>query len=283
MVFAAGLLAALSASADPPLPQTASDVAGARALALAAYRGLATGNDGIFTNPAALSARRRYSVELQYLVDRDGGTRVWQWAQASVVDSEASAVTGGFAYTRVFDGVSTGNLWHLAMASPASGGLHLGATGKILQLDGPAGRRTSYTADAGLFWQLSSLVGLGVAGYNLVPVADRGEAPQGMGVGLAVGDERRFHLVADWRGDFDRRRKLTGAWLVGGEILVGDNVPLRGGFVRDETRGGNWWSAGLGLVTTGGLAVDLSYRQGVQQRSDRTVAVALKLFLHSSQ
>ena len=282
MALAAGLLAARCAAADPPLPQTASDVAGARALALAAYRGLATGNDGIFTNPAALAARRRYAVELQYLVDRDGGTRVWQWAQASVVDSEGSAMTGGFAYTRVMDGVSTGNLWHVALASPISSGLFLGVTGKILQLDGAAGRRTSSTLDGGLFWQLSGLVGLGIVGYNLAPVADRAQAPQGMGVGLSVGDERRFHLLADWRGDFDRRGKLAGAWLVGAEILAGDNVPLRGGFTRDEIRGANWWSAGLGLVTTAGLALDLSYRQGVQERSDRTVALAVKLFLHSS-
>jgi hypothetical protein len=282
VVLAAGLLSALSTAADPPLPQTASDVSGARALALAAYRGLATGNDGLFTNPGALAARRRYAVELQYLVDRDGGTRTWQWMQASVVDSEMSAATGGFAYTRVLDGVSTGNLWHLALASPFSDGLFLGATGKVLQLEGPAGRKTTATADAGLFWQLSGLVGLGVVGYNLVPAADRAQAPQGMGVGLSVGDERRFHLVADWRGDFDRRGKLSSAWLVGGEILAGDNLPLRGGFVRDETRGGNWWSAGVGLVTTAGFAVDLSYRQGVQQRSDRTIAAAVKLFLHSS-
>ncbi len=274
--------AAASARAAEPVPPTAADLEGARALAIAAYRGLPAGNDGIFLNPAALAVPKRYALELQFLQERLDGARSWEWAQASIVDSELSAVTAGVAFTRVFDGLSTGNLWHLALAAPVGGGLHAGATGKLLQLAAAGGRRSNAaTVDAGVFWQLSRLIGLGVAGYNLVPIGDELQAPKSMGAGLSVGDDRRFHVAADWRGDWQRRGKISNAWMAGAEVLIGDLVPVRGGFLRDETRGGSFWSAGLGLVSGAGLALDLSYRQAIGFPRNFTVAVGLKIFLHS--
>jgi hypothetical protein len=274
------LLAAGAAAADPLLPPSAADVEGARALALSAYRGLPGNNDEILVNPAALAARRRYTTELSYAQERVGGSREAQWLQASVVDSQTSAATGGFAYTRLVEGPSTGSLYHLALAAPLGGGLHLGATGKFLDLRGPGDRRTAAaTVDAGMYWQASQLVGLGVVGYDLVPIGNPVDAPPALGAGLSIGDEQHFRVAADWRQDWERRGKRTESWRFGAELLLAESFPVRGGFVHDGTRGGNSWSAGLGAVAGAGVALDLSYRQSVGRPLDRVFAAALKLQL----
>jgi len=283
LALAAAGWSAAAAGADPPAPSTVADLAGARAVGLSAFRGLASGNDAMFGNPAALAARRSYGVEVQYLQERAGGARSWQWLQSSVVDSETSSVAAGFAYTRIFDGLSTGSAYHLPLAAQLGSGLFAGATGKYLDLRTPTGKVQVGTVDAGLFWQASSLVGIGVAGYNLVPVGKKDDASRGVAAGIAVGDDRRFHVTVDWRGDLERRDKLTSAWAAGAEVLLADAVPIRAGFLKDDTRRGSFWSTGLGLVTTSGVALDGSYRQSVQDPSDRTFVVGVKLFIHSQQ
>jgi hypothetical protein len=121
-----------------------------------------------------------------------------------------------------------------------------------------------------------------VAGYNLVPIGDEVQAPRGMGAGLSVGDDRRFHLAGDWRRDFERTGKGTDSWMAGAEILLGDTAPVRGGFLKDGTRGARFWSAGVGLVSSSGVALDVSYRQSVEAPFDRTVALAIKIFVHAA-
>lgn len=278
--------AALQARAgDPATPPTSADLEGARSLAVAASRGLPGGNDGLFTNAAALAARRRYAVELQYLENRLDGARSWQWFQASVVDSETSAFTGGFAYTRLLAGSATGNLYHLAAAAPVGAGLFAGLTGKYLGLTSADGHRTgAATVDAGLYWQASQMVGFGVAGYNLVPIGNRLEASPAVGAGMSVGDGRRFQLAADWRRDFERKGKAADAWSAGAELLLADALPVRAGWLRDDVRGGSFWSAGLGYVAAGaGLGVDLAYRQGIEAPKDRTFVAALKITIPTAQ
>lgn len=268
------------AAAAPPADPTIADLEGARTLSLAASRGLPGGNDGMFSNAAALAARRRYSIEGQFLQERLDGGRKWEWFQLSVVDSETSAVTGGAAYTRLLSGNAVGNVYHAALAGPVGGGVYLGATGKYLDVRTAAGSRiAAATADAGLYWQVSTLVGVGVAGYNLVPVGEDAQAPRALGAGISVGDERRYHLLADWRRDFERAGRRTDAWMVGGEVLLGDFVPVRAGYLKDDTRGGAFWSVGAGLVSGSGIALDLAYRQSVEFSEDRAVALALKVFV----
>jgi len=285
----ASLLAAVVAlpapAAEPAAPPTAADLTGARSLAMGAGIGLPGGNEGMFANAGALAARRRYSVETQFLDNRLDGSRRWQWLQGSVVDSETSAVTGGFAYTRLLAGEATGNLYHLAFAAPLGGGIYAGATGKYLSLSAEGGRKTgAATADAGLYWQASQLVGVGVSGYNLIPIRNRPEASPGLGVGISVGDARRFQLAGDWRRDFERAGKAADAWSAGAEVLLLDALPLRAGWLRDDIRGGSFWSAGLGYLAPGpGLAVDVSWRQGVETPKDRTLVAALKIFIATPQ
>ncbi|HVI93617.1 MAG TPA: hypothetical protein VM753_06410 [Anaeromyxobacter sp.] len=265
-------------AADLPAPGGVPDVVGPRALALSAGIGLASGNDGLFLNPAALAARKRYSVETDAIFDRRGATTVAELFGGSVVDSLTGPVTAGMSYLRAFGGNYEGNLIHLSLAGPILEGLYLGATGKWYSLHG-AQAASAATIDAGLFWQVAEYVSVGAAGYNLVPVSNPLIAPRGYGAGLTIGSDRVAQVTADWRADLDRGDKTTNRYGVGGEVLLGGLVPLRGGFARDETIGATWWSVGAGFITRGGVGIDVGYRQDVNAPSARTIAAALKLFL----
>lgn len=280
LAVVAALAASAPARGDSPLPASVPDLLGARSLSMGAYRGLAAGNDGIFTNAASLAARRRYSLESTWFLDRVGADTALQTLGFSAVDSQTGAITGGVSYTRVFSGPWTGNLFHVPLAFPVANSFFLGVTGKYQSLDGPAhDQMRAANFDASAFWQLVPLVGVGASVYNVLNAGHRQIEPRAYGAGVSVGDDRKFHVVADWRGDDQRRGKLTNLYAVGGELLVGDAVPLRASFVRDETRNASFWSAGLGIVTTGGFGLDVGYRQRFEDPQERTIAVALKLFV----
>ncbi len=268
--------AAGASAAEPPMG--IPDLVGPRALALSAATGIASGNEGIFLNVAAIGARKRYSVEAGVLVDRRGADTDGQYYGASVVDSITSPVTGGASYVRAQKGPYTGNLWDLVLAGPVIGNLYLGAAGKYLSMSGPQ-KVSAATVDAGLFWQVADLVSVGAAGYNLVPISNSEVAPLGVGAGLGLGSDRAFQVTGDWRADFDRAGKTTNRYAVGAEVLLGNLIPLRAGWMRDETLGGRWWSVGAGLVAQSGVALDIGYRQSLDDTSARTIAATLKLFL----
>ena len=278
----AACVAALYGVARGGTPQPAGipDLIGARGLSLGAYRGIAAGNDGIFTNAASLAARRRYSIEGLWLLDRYGADSALQVFGASVVDSQTTTITSGFAYTRVLSGPWIGNLFHVPLAFPVTDRLFLGATAKYQSLDGPAGDvMRAANADISAFWQATSALGIGVAGYNLLNTGHVFEQPRAIGAGISYGDERRYHIAVDWRGDTQRQGKLTSLYAAGGELLLGDLVPVRASYVNDQTRNASFWSGGLGIVTSSGFAMDVAYRQGITDASDRTFAASVKLFL----
>jgi hypothetical protein len=286
LLLGIGACAALAgtwpARADPPQPMGLADLVGARGLALSAYRGLPTGNDGIFTNPASLAARRRYSIETQWLLDHVGGQDALQVFSASVVDSETTAVTAGFMYTRALSGPWQGNLFHLPVAFGVGDSLFLGGAVKYHSLDGPPGESMqSFNLDAAAYLQASRQIGIGFAGYNLFNSGHKYVQPRAIGAGISYGDERRFHLGVDWRADFQRQDHTTHLFAVGGEYLVSDVIPIRASYLNDQTRNASFWTAGAGLVTSSGFAVDLTYRQGIEDTSDHVYAVGLKFFISS--
>jgi len=279
------LAVGVAAAAEPPLPGGIPDLAGPRALGLSASIGAAAGNEGIFVNPAAIGVRQRYSVEGGVMVDRRGAETAGRLYGASVVDSLSSPVAVGVSYLRADEGLYTGNVWHGAITGPIAEGVRLGVSAKYFDVEptgaAPAGAEgtDSVTVDAGLYWQVARLVSIGAVGYNLVSVANDAVAPMGAGAGLAIGSDQSFQLTADWRADFDRAGETTNRYAAGAEVLLGGLVPIRAGWARDETLGGRWWSAGVGLVSQGGVALDVGYRQSLDDASARTIAATLKIFL----
>ena len=287
-------------AADPVPAAGIPDYVGPRSLALQASTGVASGNEGLYVNPGAIAARKRYEIDGGALFDRRGAQTVGQFFGGSIVDSESSPVTAGVSYLRVGKGPYEGNLVHFALAGPLTEGFYLGVLGKYLSLTGqtvgatpvlgapgtPAApvklaNLTAVTADAGILWQVAHLVSLGVAGYNLVPVGNKIAAPLGMGAGVAVGSDRSFQVTGDWRTDFDAPAgKNANRWAAGAEALLFDMVPVRAGWMTDGLLDTSWWSAGVGLVTPTGVALDVGYRQSIDDPKARVIAATLKLFVN---
>lgn len=271
-------LAGSASAAEPPAPAGIPDLVGPRALALSSGIGIAASNEGIYLNPATAGARKRYSVEGLLLLDRRGADTTAQMEGGSVVDSLSGPVTGGLSYLRAQRGDFTGNVLHLLVSGPIAQDFHLGVAGKYLAVKGPK-NASAATVDAGIFWQVAELLSIGAAGYNLVPVGNELVAPRGAGAGVGIGSDRSFQVTADWRADFDRAGKTTNRYGAGLEVLLGQLVPLRAGWSRDETLGTRWWSLGIGLVTQTGIALDVGYRQSLDDSTARTIAATLKVFL----
>lgn len=271
-------LAAGTARAGTPGPPIAADQLSARSLSMGAVRGLAAGTDAIWLNPGAMAARRRYAAEIQYQADQKSSAGDGSFWGVSVVDAETSSVAGGVAFTRVDVPGSVGNRWDLAVGGSLAKGLTVGVTGEYLTLHGPEEVKTG-NAHVGLLWEVADLVTVGLAGTNLVPTGHPGLTPTGAAAGIAVGSDRLFHVAGDWLVQWDASGAKKNTWAVGAEVLVSDLVPLRVGLTRDEWRDGQWWSAGVGLVTSSGVAFDLAYRQAIRGGDSRVFAAGLKLFL----
>jgi hypothetical protein len=269
-----------AARAEPPGPPTLADVVYARSLALSAFRAVVPGNDAIYFNPGGISVRRRFAAEVQGSMNREGGDIDGQFLGASASDSASGPVAGVFAYEHASHFRYNGGLTSLALGGTAGRGLHVGFTVHYLKLDGPAAARVqAATVSAGIFYEVNDLVNLGIAGYNLVPTNHEDLVPTGMAVGLSVGSDRSFLAAADWRGQWDAQGKLRNSWSAGVEALVGELFPLRAGLLKDELRKGQWWSAGVGLVSSSGVALDLSYQQAFGFPGYRMLAAGLKIFI----
>ncbi len=272
------LTAGRAFAAETPPPGGIPDLVGPRTLGLSAAIGTAAGNDGLYVNPGAIAARRRYSVETGLLLDRRGADTVDRFLGGSIVDSQTSPVTAGVSFLRAQEGDFTGNIVHLALAGPVAEKFYLGVAGKYLSVRGPQ-NTSAATVDAGVLWQVADLVSIGIAGYDLVPIGNDAVAPMGAGAGVALGNDRTVQVTGDWRTDFDRRGKTTNRWAAGAEVLLGRLVPLRAGWMKDETLDTRWWSIGAGLVTRNGVALDVGYRQSLDDPSARTIGATLKVFI----
>jgi len=286
--LALALPVAAAAQVFTPPAGGLTDLVGPRALALGGATGLVSANDGIFTNPAVTAARKRYSLETLFAVDRRGGSNAGKYAGGSVVDALSAPVAASFAWLHPLDGFQSGNLFMGGLAGQVGDKLYLGAQGRYLALretapDGTSRKLSVVTADAGLFWEVGELISVGLAGFNLVPTGHELSAPRSLAAGLAVGSDTSVKLTADWRADFDRvtdaggKARTTNRYGVGAEVFLGNMIPLRAGWLRDETLDTSWWSAGVGLVTAGGVALDLGYRQSLKESDARVIAASFRM------
>jgi len=312
LVLVALLAAGGAAAAESPAPLTVPDLMGPRTLALQAGVGSASGTEALFLNPAAISARKRYTVDAFYLTDRRPGLTLSERQQdhlgGSVVDSISTPVAAGLAYARETKGVETGTLFRLALAGPIAQGLFLGVQGNYYDLTGgtytdsytgpsPQERQwpriaSTLNLDAGLFYQAARMVSVGVAGYNLLSAKHRDVLPRGFGAGIAVGSDSSLQAVADWHIDLDRGDwvasrgdwgasgsvKNTNRFSAGLEYLVSGSMPVRAGYEIDDTSKTKWWSLGLGLTSTK-AALDLGYRQSTTDPRAKTFAAAVRVFV----
>ena len=285
-MFAALFLAGTGVAAEPPPPLTVPDLVGPRTLALQAGVGAATGTEALFLNPAALAARKRYTLDSFYLTDRRPGLESpfqrQDYFGGSVVDSSTTSVAAGFGYVRALKGVETGTLLRLGLAAPLGKGLIAGVQGNYFDLHGVERVASTINVDAGLLYQVTSMVSIGAAGYNLLRSEHRDVLPRGFGAGFVAGSETSVQVVGDWHTDLDRvnpkGHKKTNRYGVGAEYLFANAVPVRAGFQVDETSDTKWLSAGIGWVSTR-AAIDVGYRQSTTDPKARTLALAIRVFV----
>jgi hypothetical protein len=289
--FTALLVAGNAVAADPPPPPLlVPDLTGPRLLSLQAGVGAATGTEALFINPAALAARKRYTVDAMYLTDRRpgaaGSARQQDYLGSSIMDSSTTRVAAAFGYAMALKGVEKGTLLKLGLAAPLSEGLFAGLQANYFDLRGADRIASAVNVDAGLLYQVTTKVSIGASGYNLLPSKHHYLEPQGYGLGLAVGSETSLQLTGDWRIDLNRARRTDGSakktnrYSVGGEYLFDNAIPIRAGFEVDDTSQPKtkWWSAGVGWVSTR-FAIDVGYRQSTTDAQARTVGVAVRVFV----
>jgi hypothetical protein len=273
---------ALPAAGDEgALPPTPTNYVYARSMGLAAYRGVAGDNDAIFYNPAALGAQKRFSVDLAGLLYRSGSdTEAYMWG-GSVVDSQSSPITAGFAYNYVQTlGYKSkggyGGMTSLALAAPIGGSFYLGVTTTYLNVYNSTSSVSAITMSAGAFLELGKFFSAGFAGYNFINTYHPDLLPIGMGGGVAIGPSELFHITGDWARNYGADGVFDDTWAIGGEVFLFDVAAVRGGWLYDVGKKYQWWSAGVGFVVSG-FGGDFSYRQGFGGTFYRTLALSLRM------
>ena len=271
------LAAAWPAAADLPPPGRLFDLVGPRALGVSAATAGTTGTEAIFVNPAAIGIRTGFVAETLGVQERRGADTVSRYLGGVVVDGVSSPVAAGFGYFRSMSGEQKGNLYFLTLAGPLSERLHVGLQGRYMNLGGVE-PINAITFDAGVNYQASSLVTIGVAGFNLVPTAHPEQLPQAMSAGLAIGTDTFFRVLGDWKGTWLPHGRMAHRYAAGADALLGGMVVLRAGWKRDELLETSWWSAGVGLVTGDGFALDVGYKQSFEATSAREMGLSLRYY-----
>jgi hypothetical protein len=290
---AAVLVAGLNLLA-PGAARAYPDDVGARPLGMGqAGRADARGTDGLALNPAGMSLATLYAIAADYqFLTRSGG----QTVRVAVADStSAFQLGGGFYYAyRTASPMGVPSLGAhevgLALSYPFVDRVYVGITAKYLRVSGgaePDGatRHTGFTGDVGLVIRPTSVVALGVTGYNLL---DRStvQAPVMLGYGLAVTPRPDLSLALDVVHDFttsDPTRAVRTSVGGGGELVIKDFLAVRAGGGRDGASGAGFVSGGLAGIAPVG-ALDASVRQDISgDRRVTTVVFGLRLFVESPQ
>jgi len=277
---ALALWGAVPAAAQELPPAGLFDLVGVRALATSAATAGTSGTEAIFVNPGAIGVRTGYVAETLGVNEQRGSSTTGRYLGAIVVDGVSSPVATAFAYFSSLKGDSRGQVIILGFSGPIADRIHLGAQGRYLKLSSPepVGHTDAITVDAGLSWDVSSYVTLGVAGFNLVPTNHPETLPQSMAAGLAVGSDTSVRVLLDWKGYFMPEGRLANRYAAGVGALVGGALALRAGWMRDELFSTSWWSAGIGLVAGDGFSIDAGYKQSIYTSDAREMALSLRYY-----
>ena len=274
----AGLAIAPPARAgEPPPPGGLFDLVGARALGSSAATAGINGSEAIFVNPGAIGVRTGFVAETLAVNERRGSDTTARYLGVVVVDGVSAPVATAFAFLSSTEGDAKGKIFYLGFSGPLSENFHVGVQGRYLKLGGPE-PIDAITADAGISWDVSSVVTVGVSGFNLIPTNHPTILPQGMGAGLAIGSDTFIRVLGDWRGTFLPEGRTANRYAAGVVGLVGGMVALRAGWVHDDLLSTSWWSGGVGIVSPDGYALDFGYKQSIEASSARELALSFRYY-----
>jgi hypothetical protein len=208
-----------------------------------AQAAIATSNDALFVNPAGLPQNKRYHFEI------DGADDVHYPAQgitASLADSVSGPASTGLYFDRWGSGqpAGRGEGWNIGLAYAAQlGGIYAGGVTKYIRY---------HTPNDGLITKFAEDVGI-----------------------LSKQGNFSWALVVL---DFSDTNNLKHTGALGGEVLLGEGIVLRGGFRRDLTADANWISAGVAVLTSG-AGLQVAWRRRVTGNFDQVLEAGITLFL----
>ena len=280
-LFAAVALAAI-------VPARADILDDPRALGMGtAVRGDPLANTALIYNPAGMSRSYVYAAEIEFFRAGPGDGNA---VGINIVDSKTQPnLAVGAAYAYEFTDSKTepkidGHNARLGFSHAVlpnqvfmGVGLHYLNVDRTAPLDDTKG----FTVDAGALVSLTPAFHLGVVGQNLIDLQDR-EQPRLAGGGIAY-TGGRLTLDFDTMVDFTTQEKAQPVYAVGGELLLGESVPVRLGFERNQASGKSIFGGGLGFMTadeaTGGSQFNLAFRQDLGDAKAYHFGVGLAFYL----
>ena len=250
-----------------------------------AVRGDPVGASALLYNPAGMARAQLYQASVGYY---RGAATEQNALGAAVVDSKTQPnFAMGVAYAYHFtDGEAPqaidGHDARLGFATPIMPQkLFLGATMRYAHINrANAPDFEAFTLDAGLLFSPTQTIHIGATAQNLVPTDDVA-APRrvGGGIGITAGI---MALDVDVVADLDTADEAKAVVNAGLELLLGELLPLRGGYVYNAATERNEVAFGLGFVDnrpSGGMQVNLSSRLDVDDPSIYVLSVGVSAFL----
>jgi hypothetical protein len=255
-----------ASSLDPTIGYNYGEIETARTVATAgAKRALASSTTALFMNPANLAVERMYHLSAFAQIWPEARRQSYGVAAADSASS-GSHFAGGLGVTYNFqdsDGIN--RRWtdiRFGAAYPFSDAFYFGLGGRYMWLtqDGPGPLGSSAASgglqgeqilraisfDAGLTVKPSPEFAISVIGQNLTNPGT-GFMPTTVGGGLGFGN-KLFAAEVDVVGDFDSWRETTVRAMAGLELLVGNNVGLRGGYRYDDGAESHGFALGAAYI-----------------------------------
>lgn len=253
----------------------------------------------VFVNPANLPLYRVYHLE--GLASFGPEARRQSYGGA-VVDSSTSRLAGGFGGTwSQMDPDGIKRQWtdlRLSLAYPLGDRLQLGATGRYLRVDQDVGRGpfgaslassgtpsgplvSEFTFDVGAAVAITEGLRAAVSGRNLT-APGTGLMPLGVAGGLGWSN-RTVSVEGDTLVDFTTFGSARVRAMAGAEVLLGDRIPLRGGYRWDAGTKTHALGLGVGYVDRR-FSIEVGARRDVVGDHPATMITAgLRFFIEAGE
>jgi hypothetical protein len=304
----AGALAALALAAParaelpPPFAYNYGEIESARTAALGgATRATASSATALYQAPSGMVTTRVYHIEALGQITPEVGRQAYG---GSIVDSVTGRLAGGLGVVAGAvdpEGLDRSFLdARLALAFPLTERFAVGLTGRYAKISqtglGPFGDSKvsgglvdpeegrsplvdTFSFDAGLTLRMSDALSASLVGQNL-SYPNNGLLPTTLAGGLAYGSSN-FTLEVDALADFNSYEATSGRFMLGGEYLVGQHVPLRLGYRYDQGASLHSLSGGLGYIGNE-FSIEASLRRSLSEEGATMVVFGLAYFLEST-
>jgi hypothetical protein len=271
-----------------------------------ALRALGNGTTGVWLNPADMVQTRIYHLEAIAQIVPEARRQVYG---GIVADSITGKLAGGISVAGGFidpDGIDRSFIdARAALAYPISDKLFLGLSGRYAKVDqspaqAPFGVEqdkvagglvdpeerlsrfsmvNTFTFDAGVTLRATDSLYIAILGQSL-SYPGHSVLPTTLGGGIGYGTQD-FSVEVDGVADFNSWEDTSARIMAGGELLLGDHFPLRGGYRWDQGADTHSVSGGLGYIGQE-FSAEVSVRRSLADPGATTIVIGLAYFLEST-